>query len=382
MNTTVISKSEKKEANNMESQLKLQPFTFENVPSARPMIIAGPCSAESEQQMVETATQLAAQGIKIFRAGIWKPRTRPGSFEGYGSVALPWMKSVKQATGMLTATEVANVRHVYEALKAGIDILWIGARTSVNPFAVQEIADALRGVDVPVLIKNPVNPDLELWIGAIERFYHAGVTRLAAGHRGFSSHEKLVYRNDPNWQIPIELRRRIPNIPMFVDPSHICGNRQYLGEICQKSMDLNYDGIIIESHINPEVAMSDAKQQLTPADLSVLLSKLVLRKEYADNNSLVTLEELRAQIDKLDDQLVDLLEKRMKVAEQIGVCKKDNNIAILQTSRWDKIITKRLEEGAKKGLSAQFIETIFRSIHEESIDHQTKVMNEPKNGNK
>ncbi len=359
----------------MES-MHLQPFTFEGVPNERPLVIAGPCSAESEAQMVETAMQLSALGIKIFRAGIWKPRTRPGSFEGYGSIALPWMKSVKDATGMLTATEVANVKHVYEALKAGIDILWIGARTSANPFAVQEIADALRGVDVPVLVKNPVNPDLELWIGAIERLYLAGVTRLAAGHRGFSTFEKIAYRNDPNWQIPIELRRRIPNIPLIVDPSHICGSRNTLFEITQKAMDLNYDGIIIESHINPDAAMSDAKQQLTPKDLGELLGRLIIRKEYIENGSMVTIEELRSQIDKIDDKIVELFEKRMQIAEEIGKIKRENNIAVLQTKRWDQIITNRVNQGKQKGLSEHFIETVFRAIHEESINHQTQIMNQ------
>lgn len=358
----------------METRLNLQPFTFEGVSTERPLVIAGPCSAESEQQMIDTARQLSGLGIKIFRAGIWKPRTRPGSFEGYGSMALPWMKSVKEETGMLTATEVANVKHVYEALKAGIDILWIGARTSANPFAVQEIADALRGVDVPVLVKNPVNPDLELWIGALERFYHAGVTRLAAGHRGFSTYEKSVYRNDPNWQIPIELRRRLPNMPLICDPSHICGSRERLLEISQKSMDLNFDGLIIESHCNPEVAMSDAKQQLTPFNLGELLKSLVLRKAESENGS-VTLEELRAEIDKLDDTILDILEKRMKVVDKIGKFKKDNNMAILQTKRWDQIITKRVDMGLKKGLSSEFVETLYKAIHEESIDHQTKIMN-------
>jgi chorismate mutase len=360
----------------MESKMQLRPFTFEGVSPERPLIIAGPCSAESEQQMIDTATQLSAMGIKIFRAGIWKPRTRPGSFEGYGSIALPWMKSVKDATGMLTATEVANVKHVYEALKAGIDILWVGARTSANPFAVQEIADALRGVDVPVMVKNPVNPDIELWIGALERFYQAGVTRLAAGHRGFSTFEKSVYRNDPNWQIPIELRRRIPSIPLICDPSHICGTRERLAEISQKAMDLNFDGLIIESHCNPDVAMSDAKQQLLPPDLGILLKNLILRNEIIENGSLVTIEELRTQIDKFDDSILDIFEKRMKIADQIGQYKKDHNIAILQSKRWDSIITKRLEEGDKKGLSNHFVETVFRAIHEESIDHQTKIMNE------
>jgi chorismate mutase len=359
----------------MEIKLDLKPFTLEGMPTERPLVISGPCSAESEVQMVETAKQLSGIGVKVFRAGIWKPRTRPGAFEGYGSMALPWMKSVKEETGMLLATEVANVKHVYESLKAGIDILWIGARTSANPFAVQEIADALKGVDIPVLIKNPVNPDIELWIGAIERFYHAGLTRLAAGHRGFSTYEKLVYRNDPNWQIPIEMRRRIPNLPMICDPSHICGNRERLLEVSQKAMDLNFDGLIIESHIDPSVAMSDAKQQLTPAALGDLLKSLVLRQAESENGSISTLEELRVQIDKIDDSVLEIFEKRMKIADQIGQYKKDHNLAILQTKRWADIITRRIEMGEKKGLSEHFVDTIFKAIHEESINHQTQIMN-------
>ncbi len=251
----------------------------------------------------------------------------------------------------------------------------MGARTTANPFAVQEIADALKGVDIPVLIKNPVNPDLDLWIGAIERFYQAGITRLAACHRGFSTYEKSVYRNDPNWQLPIELKRRIPNIPMINDPSHICGSRERLLEVSQKAMDLNFDGLIIESHCNPEIAMSDAKQQLTPASLGEMLNKIVLRKTEAENGSISTLEELRVQIDKIDDTILDIFETRMKIADQIGLYKKEHNIAILQSKRWDNIITKRLEMGEKKGLSAEFIDIVFRAIHEESIDHQNKVMN-------
>jgi len=359
----------------MEVKLDLKPFTLDGVPAGRPLVIAGPCSAESEVQMIETAEGLAKLNIKIFRAGIWKPRTRPGSFEGYGSKALPWMKAVKEKTGMYTTTEVANVKHVWEALKYGIDILWIGARTTANPFAVQEIADALHGVDIPVIIKNPVNPDIELWVGAIERLYQAGITKLAACHRGFSIHEKTAYRNDPKWQIPIELKRRIPNIPMITDPSHICGNREHLLEVSQKAMDLNFEGLIIESHCNPDVAMSDASQQLTPEALGKLLSQIIIRSEEVKNGSLVTLEEMREQIDKIDDNIMDIFEKRMKIAEQIGKYKKEHNIAILQSKRWDQIIRKRLEVGENKGLSNEFVETIFRAIHEESIDHQTKVMN-------
>ena len=361
--------------NTMELKLEFKSFALDKIPTGRPMVIAGPCSAESEEQMVETARGLAKINVKIFRAGIWKPRTRPGSFEGYGSTALPWMKAVKEKTGMYTATEVANVKHVWEALKFGIDILWIGARTTANPFAVQEIADALKGVDIPVIIKNPVNPDIELWVGAIERLYQAGVRKLAACHRGFSIHEKTIYRNDPNWQIPIELRRRIPGIPMITDPSHICGNRERLLEVSQKAMDLNFDGLIIESHCDPSKAMSDAEQQLTPEALGKMLCQIVIRSEEVKNGSLVTLEELRAKIDKIDDSIMDIFEKRMKIAEEIGQYKKEHNIAILQSKRWDEIIRKRVEMGNKKGLSQEFVEIIFRAIHEESIDHQTQVMN-------
>jgi chorismate mutase len=359
----------------MEVKLDLKPFTLDGVPEDRPLVIAGPCSAESEAQMIETAQGLAKLNVKIFRAGIWKPRTRPGSFEGYGSEALPWLKAVKEKTGMYTATEVANVKHVWEALKFGVDVLWIGARTTANPFAVQEIADALKGVDIPVIIKNPVNPDLELWIGAIERINQAGIKRIAACHRGFSMNEKGIYRNDPSWQLPIELKRRCPSLPIITDPSHICGNRERLLEVSQKAMDLNFRGLIIESHCNPEVALSDASQQLTPENLGKMLSQIIIRKEEVVNGSLATLEELRLQIDKMDDSILNIFEKRMKIAEQIGKYKKDHGIAILQTKRWDQILTKRLEIGEKKGLSNEFVETIFKAIHEESINHQTAVMN-------
>src|SRR5665647_415009 len=315
----------------------------------RPFLISGPCSAETEEQVMETATQLAKlKEVSLFRAGIWKPRTRPNSFEGVGS----------------------------EALKYGIDMLWIGARTSVNPFTVQEISDALNGVDVMVLVKNPINPDIELWIGAIERIARAGITRLGAIHRGFSSYEKTLYRNQPNWQLPIELRRRIPDLPIICDPSHIGGARQFLHEISQKAMDLNFDGLMIESHIDPSKALSDAAQQLTPNDLKELLSRLILRNpSTSDPKLLDVLGELRQQIDIYDDHLLDLMEKRMKVAETIGRYKKENNITILQTTRWDEIINKVLAKGKAKGLSSELIDTIFKAIHQESINHQMKVMN-------
>ncbi len=343
----------------------------------RPFLISGPCSAESEEQMMSTALQLARiKELSVFRAGIWKPRTRPNSFEGVGVEGLKWLRQVRQETGLLVGTEVANEKHVYEALKYGVDMLWIGARTSVNPFTVQEISDALKGVDVMVLVKNPINPDLELWIGAIERIARAGITRIGAIHRGFSSYEKTLYRNQPNWQLPIELRRRIPDLPIICDPSHIAGSRQFLHEISQKAMDLNFDGLMLESHIDPSRALSDAAQQLTPNDLKEMLSRLIFRNPSpSDPKLLDVLGELRQQIDVYDDHLLDLLEQRMKVAETIGRYKKENNITILQTTRWDEIINKVIERGQAKGLSAELIDAIFKAIHQESINHQMKVMN-------
>lgn len=343
----------------------------------RPFLIAGPCSAETEEQVMETARQIASlDQVSVYRAGIWKPRTRPSSFEGIGVEGLKWLRTVKQETGLMVGTEVANEKHVYEALKYGIDMLWIGARTSVNPFTVQEISDALNGVDVMVLVKNPINPDLDLWIGAIERVARAGITRLGAIHRGFSTYEKTIYRNQPNWQLPIELRRRIPDLPIICDPSHISGAREYLYEISQKAMDLNFDGLMIESHNNPDKALSDSAQQLTPNDLKELLSRLILRSPVtSDPRLLDILGELRQQIDVFDDSLIDILEKRMKIAEKIGQYKKENNITILQTTRWDEIIRKVMINGQAKGLSNEMIDTIFKAIHQESINHQMKVMN-------
>jgi chorismate mutase len=356
-------------------ELDLLPISDRKEITERPVIVAGPCSAESEEQVMKTARDLASMGIKIFRAGIWKPRTRPSAFEGVGSTGLPWLKRVKEETGLLTATEVANVKHVYEALKFGIDIIWIGARTSANPFAVQEIADTLKGMDIPVLVKNPVNPDVELWIGAIERLHQAGIKRIMAIHRGFSVFAKSEYRNHPHWQIPIELKRRIPNLPVITDPSHICGNRQRLYEISQEAMDLNFDGIIIETHPEPEKAWSDAKQQVTPADLQKILDRIVIRKTEVDNGLAMTIQELRSEIDKLDDQIIDIFEHRMQIADQIGEYKKAHNVAILQSKRWDSILNNRLEMGLKKGLSNEFITRVFRAIHQESINHQARIMN-------
>ena len=338
----------------------------------RPLVIAGPCSAETEEQVMNTATQLAKRGIKIFRAGIWKPRTKPGGFEGIGEEGLPWMQRVKQETGMLVGTEVATAKHVEAALKAGIDVLWIGARTTANPFAVQELADSLRGVDVPVLVKNPVNPDLGLWIGALERINGAGVKRIGAIHRGFSSYDKKIYRNTPMWHIPIELRRRIPNIPIICDPSHIGGKRELIAPLCQQAMDLGMDGLIVESHCNPDSAWSDAKQQVTPDILDYILNLLVIRKETASTESLT---ELRKQIDECDNDLIELLAKRMRVSREIGIYKKEHEIQVVQTDRYSEILEKRGAQGALCGIDSECVKKIFEAIHEESVRQQLDIIN-------
>ncbi len=343
----------------------------------RPIIISGPCSAESEEQVMSTARALAALNrVHVLRAGVWKPRTRPSAFEGMGRPALAWLRKAQEATGLPTAIEVANSRHVEQALAAGISILWVGARTAANPFAVQEIADALSGTDVPVLVKNPVNPDLELWIGALERINKAGISRLGAIHRGFSTFERSRYRNKPNWEIPIELKRRIPGLPMICDPSHMCGSTELLQPVSQTALDLNYDGLMIESHIRPAEALSDAKQQLTPAELGTMLSRLVYRHESIDDVLTRTkLVELREKIDKIDRDLLEILADRMSVADEIGQYKKDNNITILQSTRWDEIVRNRMKVGLEKNLSAGFVQRLVEIIHKESIDHQSRVMN-------
>ena len=315
-------------------ELQIEPLNLPGVEAKRPLIIAGPCSAETEEQVMTTARQLANNGIKIFRAGVWKPRTKPGGFEGHGEKALPWLKQVKEETGMLIATEVATPVHVELALKYGIDILWVGARTSANPFAVQELADALRGIDVPVLVKNPVNPDLELWIGALERINGAGIKRLAAIHRGFSSYDKKIYRNLPMWQIPIELHRRIPSMPVICDPSHIGGRRDLIASLCQQSMDLGMDGLIIESHCDPDNAWSDASQQVTPDILEYILNLLVIRDKPVTTENITA---LRRQIDEIDNGLIDLLAKRMRISREIGQYKKEHSMTIVQTSRYSEI---------------------------------------------
>lgn len=344
----------------------------------RPLLISGPCSAETEEQVMDTARQLAAaKRVDVFRAGIWKPRTRPNSFEGIGTEGLKWLRQVKQEYGLPVATEVATEKHVFEALKYGIDILWIGARTTVNPFAMQALADALEGVDATVFVKNPINPELDLWLGAIERIQKAGITKLGAIHRGFSSFEKSAYRNQPKWQIPIELRQRLPDIPLICDPSHMGGSRAFLLDLAQKSMDLNYDGLMIETHCDPEKALSDKRQQITPAELTELLDKIVLRNPDSDDNSFLnSIEELRSQIDMYDDQLFEILESRMKVAETIGKYKKEHNITILQTQRWKEVVNKTIAKCAGSGLTEEFISTVLKAIHQESINRQMKVMNE------
>lgn len=342
----------------------------------RPLIIAGPCSAESAEQMLQTVKDFKTTGVNIIRAGAWKPRTRPGSFEGFGIESLKWIKEAGKHAGLPVITEVARPEHVEAALNAGIDMLWIGARTTVNPFLVQEIAEALPGVDIPVFIKNPVNPDIDLWIGSIERFLEKGIVKIAAIHRGFSSYENNVYRNKPNWEIPIELRRRMPQLPLICDPSHICGNTGMLHYVSQVALDLQYDGLMIESHCNPEVALSDAKQQLTPEKLSEMISLLVVRNNSVDDVfELSRLEDLRDQIDEIDDEIIDTLAMRMGVARQIGRYKKKNNVAILQPERWAEIFRTRTGNGMSKKLSREFLEKLYSIIHQESIFQQTVQMN-------
>ena len=340
--------------------------------SDRPLVIAGPCSAETEEQVMCTAKQLAEKGCHIFRAGVWKPRTKPGGFEGNGEAALPWLSQVKKETGMLVSTEVATPEHVELALKYGVDVLWVGARTSANPFAMQALADAMKGLDVPVLVKNPVNPDLELWIGALERINQAGIKRLGAIHRGFSSYDKKIYRNLPMWQIPIELHRRIPNLPIICDPSHIGGSRELIAPLCQQAMDLGFDGLIVESHCEPDKAWSDAKQQVTPDVLDYILSLLVIRDEKATTEGITM---LRKQIDELDNQLMDLLAKRMRVCREIGQYKKEHNMTVLQTARYNEILEKRGAQGALCGMGAKFVKKIFEEVHEESVRQQIEILN-------
>lgn len=352
-------------------ELELKPLGLPS-DNERPFVIAGPCSAETEEQVMTTARQLAEKGCHMFRAGIWKPRTKPGGFEGNGETALPWMKQVKEETGMLTATEVATPEHVELALKYGIDILWVGARTTANPFAMQALADALKSADVPVLVKNPVNPDLELWIGALERINGAGIKRLGAIHRGFSSYDKKIYRNLPMWQIPIELRRRIPNLPLVCDPSHIGGRRDLIAPLCQQAMDLSMDGLIVESHSEPDKAWSDASQQVTPDILDYILSILIIRGETQTTENITA---LRKQIDEIDNSIIEMLAKRMRISREIGQYKKEHGMTILQTARYTEILDRRAAQGFHMGIAPECIQKIFEAIHEESVNQQMKVLN-------
>lgn len=358
----------------MEVKLELESILLPGVDSKRPLVIAGPCSAETEEQVMNTARELAANGVKIYRAGIWKPRTRPGTFEGVGSDGLPWLQRVKRKTGMYTAVEVATAQHVYEAIKYGVDMLWIGARTTANPFAVQEVADALRGTDMPILVKNPVNPDLELWIGALERLNRAGIKRLGAIHRGFSVYQKIKYRNDPQWPIAIELHRRLPALPIINDPSHISGDSELILEVSQQAMDLNFDGLIIESHECPARAWSDAKQQVTPAHLKMILAELVIREAKIGNKPRTELDELRQQIDILDKQVVEILAKRMSISEKIAKYKFENGITVLQSRRYDEILQSRRATAEQNHLNPDFVLKLYEAIHEESVNRQTSLM--------
>ena len=355
----------------------LQPITLEGIDPQKPLLIAGPCSAETEEQVIQTATELAANGVKIFRAGIWKPRTKPGGFEGVGIEGLQWLKKVKELTGMYTSTEVATKQHVEAALEAGVDLLWIGARTSANPFAMQEIADALQeaGADVPVLIKNPVNPDLELWIGAMQRIYNAGIKRIGAIHRGFSAYGKHLYRNLPQWHIPIELRRRMPNLPIICDPSHIGGKRELVAPISQQALDMGFDGLIIESHCDPDCAWSDKSQQVTPDVLNFIVNTLVLRDESHTTESLTL---LRQQIDTLDNELLEVLNKRMRVSREIGQYKKEHRMPVLEAGRYDDIIQSRVKLAMEMGMSSDFMKSVLAAIHEESVRQQIEILNNRK----
>lgn len=353
----------------------LQPITFPGIDPKKPLIIAGPCSAETEEQTLDTARQLADLGIKIFRAGIWKPRTKPGGFEGVGSRGLKWLKKVKEETGMYVATEVATHQHVTEALAEGIDMIWIGARTSANPFAMQEIADTLKelNADIPVLVKNPVNPDLELWIGAMQRIYNAGIRQLGAIHRGFSTYGKHIYRNMPQWHIPIELRLRFPEMPIICDPSHIGGRRELIAPLSQEAFDMGFDGLIIESHCNPDCAWSDAAQQLTPEILNFILHTLVIRDSKQSTENLTL---LRQQIDRIDRELLEVLAKRMQVSRDIGRYKKEHRMSVVQAGRYNDVIRTRLNHGVEMGMGAEFLKTVLLAIHDESVRQQIEIIND------
>jgi chorismate mutase len=362
----------------MKLNLKLQPINTWLKQTSEPLLIAGPCSAETEDQLLATAHLIAKTGkASVLRAGIWKPRTRPGEFEGIGSIGLTWLKRAKEETGLPTAVEVATAKHVEEALAADVDILWVGARSTVNPFTVQEIADALKGVDIPVMVKNPVNPDLQLWIGALERINNAGITKLAAIHRGFSSYEKTAFRNEPMWELAIQLKTLCPELPIINDPSHICGNRELIQYVAQKALDLDMQGLMIESHLDPSIAWTDAKQQLTPAALSDLMDLLTLRKpEIRDKDFTDKLASLRENIDKIDDQIIQKLAERMQIVQKIGEYKRDNGVTILQVNRWDQIMNKRGAYANALKLDLNFTGKFLELIHSESIRKQTEIMND------
>ena len=361
----------------MESKLPQSTNSLQEKWNKRPLIISGPCSAETEQQVVETAIRLAKTGkVDVLRAGIWKPRTKPGLFEGIGIKGLPWLANAKKQTGLPIAVEVATAKHVHDALQFDIDILWVGARTTVNPFSVQEVADALRGVDIPVLVKNPIHPDLELWTGALERLQKVGLQQIGMIHRGFSSYGNTEFRNAPMWHLPIEMKRRFPHMPLICDPSHICGNRHMLQSVSQKSIDLDFDGLMLETHMDPDNAWSDAKQQITPELFAQMLEQLIWRKENTDAKEFVTaLAMLREQINQLDDELMTILGQRMKIADKIGAYKRENDITILQTNRWNEILEKAFLKGEQLGLSKDFVTKYFGAVHIESINHQNAIMN-------
>lgn len=360
----------------MERRLETIPLSqWKLFPEARPMMIAGPCSAESEIQVMETARRIKALGVNVFRAGIWKPRTHPNTFEGVGPAGLKWMQRVKEELGMKICTEVACERHVFDCLKYGVDMVWLGARTTANPFLVQEIAQALQDVDIPVLVKNPVSPDLDLWIGALERLNQAGIKKIGVIHRGFSTFEKIPYRNSPEWQIAIELRSRYPQLPFFCDPSHMAGDTRYIEEISQRSLDLGLDGLMVETHCDPSCALSDARQQLTPEALGEMLGRLKVRSEDSDSREYrENIDQLRAKIDVIDENILYILSTRMNISRQIGEYKKKNNIAILQTSRWDSVLEKVISKGAEYGLSEKFVTTLFNAIHEASVQEQNAIL--------
>ncbi|HBL74702.1 MAG: 3-deoxy-7-phosphoheptulonate synthase [Bacteroidetes bacterium GWF2_42_66] len=362
----------------MGIELEINPIKHWMPKIDNPLLIAGPCSLESEEQAVETAKALVKdKRVFAYRGGVWKPRTRPGSFEGIGSIGLEWLQTVRKETGLPVGTEVANAQHTEEALKAGLDILWIGARSTASPFVVQEIADVVKGTDAVVMVKNPVNPDVQLWIGALERLNQAGIKNLVAIHRGYTPFGETPYRNHPNWKTVIELRRLVPNLPIICDPSHIAGKREYLYEISQKAFDMGLDGLMIESHRDPSCALSDKEQQLTPNDLAKLLDKLVIRQQVSDNKEFATqLEYLRSRIDAIDTELLETLSARMEIVKQIGRYKKDNNVMALQINRWSELMDKRVSLGENMNLNKTFVKILFQLIHEDSVRMQTEIMDQ------